>query len=42
MRQMKMQVDELQKVMPHSEVVNNLDLVKDAINSAKYKLIFLS
>lgn len=42
MRQMKMQVDELQAVMPHSEVVNNLDLVKDAINSAKYKLIFLS
>ena len=42
MRQMKMQVDELQAVMPHSEVVNNLDLVKDAINSAKYKLLFLA
>jgi len=42
MRQLKTQVDELQAVMPHSEVVNNLDLVKDAINSAKYKLIFLA
>lgn len=42
MRQMKMQVDELQAVMPHTEVVNNLDLVKDAINSAKYKLLFLA
>ena len=42
MREIKMQVDELQAVMPHSEIVNNLDLVKDAINSAKYKLLFLS
>lgn len=42
MRQMKMQVDELQAIMPHTEVVNNLDLVKDAINSAKYKLLFLA
>jgi len=41
-REIKMQVDELQAVMPHSEIVNNLDLVKDAINSAKYKLLFLS
>jgi DNA-binding ferritin-like protein len=42
MRQMKMQIDELQAVIPHSEVVSNLDLVKDAINTAKYKLLFLS
>jgi len=28
--------------MPHSEIVNILDTVKDAVNSAKYKLIFLS
>lgn len=42
MRQVKSQVDALQAVMPHSEVVNNLDLVKDAINTAKYKLIFLA
>lgn len=41
-RQVKMQVEELQAVMPHSEVVNNLDLVKDVINSGKYKLLFLS
>lgn len=34
-------VDELQKVMPYSEIVNTLDTVKDAVNSAKYKLIFL-
>lgn len=42
LRMMKVQVDELQAVMPHSEIVNNLDIIKDAINSAKYKLIFLS
>lgn len=42
MRVLSMQIDELQKVMPHSEVVNNLDLIKDEINSAKYKLLFLS
>ena len=34
-------VNELQKVMPYSEIVNTLDTVKDAVNSAKYKLIFL-
>jgi len=27
--------------MPYSEIVNNLDLVKDSINSTKYKLLFL-
>jgi len=42
LREIKYQVDELQAVMPHSEIVNLLDTVKDAINSAKYKLIFLS
>lgn len=42
LRIMKVQIDELQAVMPHSEIVNNLDIIKDAINSAKYKLIFLS
>jgi|GEM_PF-500984 len=42
LRQMKMQVDELQAVMPHTEIVNLLDTVKDAINAAKYKLIFLA
>jgi hypothetical protein len=42
LRQMKMQVDELQAVVPHTEIVNLLDTVKDALNSAKYKLIFLA
>jgi len=42
LRQMKTQVDELQAVMHHTEIVNLLDTVKDAINSAKYKLIFLA
>lgn len=41
LRQLKTMVDELQKVMHHSEIVNLLDTVKDAINAAKYKLIFL-
>jgi hypothetical protein len=35
-------VNKLQGMMPYSEIVNNLDLVKDSINTAKYKLIFLS
>lgn len=35
-------VNKLQVMMPYSEIVNNLDLVKDSINSTKYKLIFLS
>jgi len=34
-------VNKLQGMMPYSEIVNNLDLVKDAVNSAKYKLLFL-
>jgi len=35
------EVTELQSIMPYSEIVNNLDLVKESINTAKYKLIFL-
>ncbi len=35
-------VNKLQAMMPYTEIVNNLDLVKDSINSTKYKLIFLS
>ncbi len=34
-------VNKLQGMLPYSEIVNNLDLVKDALNSAKYKLLFL-
>lgn len=42
LRQIKTQVDELQAVMHHTEIINLLDTVKDAINGAKYKLIFLA
>ena len=42
LRYLIMKTDELQAVMPHSEIVNQLDLVKDVINAAKYKLLFLS
>lgn len=34
-------VTKLQGQMPYSEIVNNLDTVKDTFNSAKYKLLFL-
>jgi DNA-binding ferritin-like protein len=34
-------VTKLQAMMPYSEIVNNLDLVKDLVNSTKYKLLFL-
>jgi DNA-binding ferritin-like protein len=34
-------VSKLQGMLPYSEIVNNLDLVKDSINSTKYKLLFL-
>ena len=34
-------ITKLQGMMPYSEIVNNLDLVKDSINSTKYKLLFL-
>lgn len=41
LRDMYNSINKLQAMMPYSEIVNNLDLVKDAINSAKYKLLFL-
>jgi len=41
LRDMYEMVNGLQAKMPYSEIVNNLDLVKDGINSAKYKLLFL-
>lgn len=31
----------LQAKVPYSEIVNSLDTVKDTLNSAKYKLLFL-
>jgi DNA-binding ferritin-like protein len=41
LRDMYAMVTSLQSKMPYSEIVNSLDTVKDTINSAKYKLIFL-
>ena len=35
-------VTSLQSEMPYSEIVNDLDTVKSTLNSAKYKLKFLS
>lgn len=34
-------VTNLQSKLPYSELVNDLDLVKSTLNSAKYKLLFL-
>jgi hypothetical protein len=34
-------VTSLQGVMPYSEIVNDLDMVKSTLNSIKYKLLFL-
>lgn len=34
-------VTNLQAKVPYSEIVNSLDTVKDTLNSAKYKLLFL-
>lgn len=41
MRELYMMVSDLQAVMPHTEIVNDLDLVKSLINSTKYKLLYL-
>ena len=42
MKELYTEVNELQKIMPFSEVVNQLDEVKSLISSTKYKLMFLS
>ena len=42
MKELYTEVVELQKIMPFSEVVNQLDEVKSLIASTKYKLMFLS
>jgi len=42
LRDMYAMITKLQAKMPYSEIVNSLDTVKDSINSAKYKLLFLS
>ena len=41
LRDMYQMVNGLQGKMPYSEIVNSLDTLKDTINSAKYKLLFL-
>ena len=40
-RELTSEVNELQAMMPYSEIVNDLDTVKSTLNSAKYKLKFL-
>jgi DNA-binding ferritin-like protein len=40
-RDLYQQVTSLQAVMPYSEIVNDLDLVKSTLNGVKYKLLFL-
>jgi len=42
LRDMYAAITKLQAKMPYSEIVNSLDTVKDSINAAKYKLLFLS
>jgi DNA-binding ferritin-like protein len=42
LRDMYAIITKLQAKMPYSEIVNSLDTVKDSINAAKYKLLFLS
>ena len=41
LRDLSAVITKLQGMLPYSEIVNNLDLVKDSINSTKYKLLFL-
>jgi len=41
LRSLYAKINNLQSMMPYSEITNELDNVKSSINSAKYKLIFL-
>ena len=41
LRDLTQMVNNLQAIMPYSEIVNDLDNAKSSINSAKYKLLFL-
>jgi len=41
LRKLKDKAAVLQSIMPHSEIVNQLDEVKSLIDSTKYKLLFL-
>lgn len=42
MKELYTEVADLQKIMPFSEIVNQLDEIKSLISSTKYKLMFLS
>jgi DNA-binding ferritin-like protein len=42
MKELYTEVVDLQKIMPFSEIVNQLDEVKSLISATKYKLMFLS
>lgn len=42
MKELYTEIVELQKMMPFSEIVNQLDEMKSLISSTKYKLMFLS
>lgn len=41
LRELAAMVNQVQAVMPYTEIVNDLDNVKSLINSTKYKLLFL-
>lgn len=41
LRELDMEICELQGKMPYTELVNDLDTLKSTINSTKYKLLFL-
>lgn len=41
MKELYNEINELQKIMPFSEIVNQLDEMKSLIASVKYKLMFL-
>lgn len=41
LRELYTMVADLQAVMPHSEIVNDLDVIKSLINTTKYKLLYL-
>jgi DNA-binding ferritin-like protein len=41
LRSLHKMVGEVQATCPYSEIVNELDVIKSCIDSAKYKLIFL-
>lgn len=41
LRELSTMINELQGIMPYTEIVNDLDNIKSLINSTKYKMKFL-